>query len=112
MTAPRLIAIAMLALGCAGPAFAAEAGEQTTSVRVFRAEPASPMADRHLKHRIADAALEVCGASSFSLAEVKNAVAHSACWRRSYADGLSQIRGGTETADTTSLTPPPSTSLP
>ncbi len=87
--------IALLGCALAMPAHAAPAdhGSETVIVRVARPVSRSPAAMRRLERRIADAALEVCGASDFSLAEVKAAVLRSACWRQSYADAIAQVGG-------------------
>ena len=50
-------------------------------VRYERRELTSPAAARSLLRRIGDAARETCGASSFSLAELKTATVVSRCWR-------------------------------
>src|SRR5882724_7152175 len=60
---------------------AAPTGLETTEIRVRyeRRELTSPAAARSLLRRIGDAALESCGASSFSLSEVKSATVVSRC---------------------------------
>lgn len=62
---------------------AAAAAMETSEIRVRydRNELGSPAAARRLFGRIGDAALESCGASSFSLAEFKTATMASRCWR-------------------------------
>ena len=62
---------------------AATARWETTEIRLRydRAELTSPAAARHLLRRIQKAALESCGASSFSLNEIKTSTAASRCWR-------------------------------
>jgi UrcA family protein len=72
---------------------AAQAGLGTTEVRV-RYKPGeltSPTAMRGLIRRIGDAALEACGASSFSLAEVKTATKLSQCWRDAVDDAVRRV---------------------
>lgn len=96
---------ALLALSAAAPAFAADPGAVTTSIRVPRLADASPAADRRMERRIADAALEACGASPFSAAEVKAAVARSRCWHESYADGMAQLDPRAARTDVASLPP-------
>ncbi|WP_298686534.1 UrcA family protein [uncultured Sphingomonas sp.] len=92
MVHARHLPTVLLALALAVPA-AADPGA-TTSVRVIRPTAATPGAARIAERRIADAALEVCGASPFSVAEAKTAVAHSRCWHDSYARGIAQLHGG------------------
>ena len=72
------------------PAHADPAGTETISIRVHR--PAAA-ARQDVERRIAAAALEACGASSFSAPGVKQAVARSACWHDSYARGIAQLDG-------------------
>jgi UrcA family protein len=62
---------------------AAATGFETSEIRVRyeRRELTSPASARRLLKRIGDAALESCGASSFSLAEFKTATVASQCWR-------------------------------
>ncbi len=85
--------IALLGCALAMPVQAAPADPETVIVRVARPASHTPAAMRRLERRIADAALEVCGASDFSLADVKAAVLRSACWRQSYADAIAQVGG-------------------
>ncbi|HEY3653901.1 MAG TPA: UrcA family protein [Steroidobacteraceae bacterium] len=72
---------------------AAPAGLETTEIRVRyeRRELTSPAAARSLLRRIGDAALESCGASSFSLAEFKSATAVSRCWRDAVDDAVRRV---------------------
>jgi len=72
---------------------AAPAGLETTEIRVRyeRRELTSPAAARSLLRRIGDAALESCGASSFSLAEFKTATVVSRCWRDAVDDAVRRI---------------------
>jgi UrcA family protein len=66
---------------------------QTTEIRMrysYR-ELASAESARHLLRRIGNAALESCGASSFSLAEVKSATRASACWRDAVGGAVRRI---------------------
>lgn len=72
------------------PAHADPAGTEIISIRVHR--PAAA-ARQDVERRIAAAALEACGASSFSAPGVKQAVARSACWHDSYARGIAQLDG-------------------
>src|SRR3984957_1030108 len=68
-------------------------GMGTTEIRVRyeRRELTSPAAARRLLRRIGDAALESCGASSFSLAEFKTATVMSRCWRDAVDDAVRRI---------------------
>ena len=63
------------------------AQERIYAVTVHRAQlhPATPVVARRTIARIEAAALEACGASSFSLREVKLAVRDSVCWHESMA---------------------------
>jgi UrcA family protein len=66
---------------------------KTTEVRLRydRRELTSPAAARHLLRRIGNAALESCGASSFSLEEIKTAALASRCWRDAIDDAVRRI---------------------
>ncbi|HLZ98748.1 MAG TPA: UrcA family protein [Steroidobacteraceae bacterium] len=72
---------------------AAPTGLETTGIRVRyeRRELTSPAAARNLLRRIGDAALESCGASSFSLAEFKTAIVESRCWKDAVDDAVRRI---------------------
>ena len=72
---------------------AAATGSESTEIRVRyeRRELTSPAAARRLLRRIGDAALESCGASSFSLAELRTATATSRCWRDAVDDAVRRI---------------------
>ena len=72
---------------------AAPTGLETIEIRVRyeRRELTSPAAARILLRRIGDAALESCGASSFSLAELKTATVVSRCWRDAVDDAVRRI---------------------
>ena len=96
MSVARHISTALLALAFIGPAAAAPAAADlgASTVRVARPTANSPAAERLAERRIADAALEVCGASPFSVAEAKAAVGRSRCWHDSYARGVAQLHGG------------------
>ncbi|CAN5457629.1 hypothetical protein BH10PSE14_BH10PSE14_38770 [soil metagenome] len=83
-----------LLLGATQVANAADRpGEVTESVtlRGVTRNPATPQAAARLLHRIDDAALQVCGASATSLADMKQAVRASPCWRNSVADTVRRI---------------------
>jgi UrcA family protein len=72
---------------------AAPTGLETTEIRVRyeHRELTSPAAARILLRRIGDAALESCGASSFSLTEVRTATVMSRCWRDAVDDAVRRI---------------------
>ena len=72
---------------------AAASGLETTEIRLRfeRRELSSPSAARRLLRRIGDAALESCGASSFSLAEFKAATVVSRCWRDAVDNAVRRI---------------------
>lgn len=95
MRLPHPAAIAALALSLGLPLAALAAGpdERTTIVHVRRPAVTSPAAARRLELRLADAALEACGAPAGSLAEVKADVRRSRCWQDSYAGAVAQVRG-------------------
>ena len=72
---------------------AAATGLETTEIRVRfeRRELTSPAAARRLLRRIGDAALESCGASSFSFEEIKTEARASRCWRDAVDDAVRRI---------------------
>jgi len=72
---------------------ATASGLETTDIRVRyeRRELTSPATARRLLRRIGDAALESCGASSFSLAEFKAATMVSRCWRDAVDDAVRRV---------------------
>jgi UrcA family protein len=86
----RTIPLALLILGLAAPVRAIEPGIETSTIRVRGTADPSAGAQRHLKQRLADAALEACGAAPGSLVEVKDAVRRTRCWQDSYTRALSQ----------------------
>lgn len=86
--------LVLLVLGLATASHAADQRGDTNVIRVRPAASASPAAARHLRQRIADAALEACGAGPGSLAEAKASVASSQCWKDSYAGGIAQVATG------------------
>jgi hypothetical protein len=56
------------------------------------------VAARRLLVRIGDAALEACGASTFSLAELRIATRNSQCWRKAVDGATRRIASPTLTA--------------
>jgi UrcA family protein len=89
----RIIPLVLLVVGLTAPVRAVEPGVETITIRVRGAANQSPAALRHLRQRLADAALEACGAAPGSLAEVKDAVRRTPCWRDSYSLAISQAAG-------------------
>jgi UrcA family protein len=88
------IVLPFLLTGIAATAgHAAPTGLETTGIRVRyeRRELTSPAAARGLLRRIGDAALESCGASAFSLSEVRTATVVSRCWRDAVDDAVRRI---------------------
>jgi UrcA family protein len=72
---------------------AAGRGSDISEIRL-RYEPrelTSPAGARRLLRRIGDAALESCGASSFSLAEFKVVTLQSRCWKDAVDDAVRRI---------------------
>ena len=70
------------------------AGEFSDSIVVIHhadLHPSSAKAARAVLDRIDTAALEACGASSFSLREVKISVRSSQCWKESVAKVVARI---------------------
>ena len=72
---------------------AAAAATERSEIRVRydRRELISPEGARRLLGRIGDAALESCGASSFSLVEFKAATMVSRCWRDAVDDAVRRV---------------------
>jgi UrcA family protein len=90
---PFWVALPFLLAGTASEGLAAPAGLETSTIRVRynRTELTSTTGARNLLKRIGNAALESCGASSFSLAEVKAATEQSLCWRAAVDDAVRSI---------------------
>jgi UrcA family protein len=87
------VVLSFLLAGIASQGHTAPTGSEPTGIRVrykYR-ELTSPAAARRLLKRIGDAALESCGASSFSLAEFKTATEQSRCWRDAVADAVRRV---------------------
>jgi UrcA family protein len=78
-------------LALSTPALAA--GDEPTAVSVRHVDLAvGTRADADkLLGRLGEAALEACGASSFSLSQYRQAVRHSPCWRASMTDVVQRI---------------------
>jgi UrcA family protein len=62
------------------------------TVRHVNLQPATPAAARHAFLKIDEAALRVCGASAFSLAEAKTAMRATPCWQK--AAGTAALQSG------------------
>lgn len=92
MSVPCLVSLMASTAGYAAPA-----GTVTSEIhlRYHRQDLTSPVAERRLLARIEDAALEVCGASPFSLADVKSATRNSRCWRDAVDGATRRIRSPT-----------------
>ncbi len=89
--APTVIGLGMAAaMASARPV---DQGETATIVVHNSAKPADPKSadQRHLRRRIESAALNVCGGSSGSLAEVNRTVRASACWHDAVTHAEAQI---------------------
>ena len=87
-----VVAFVLGALVCTA-SHAAATGLETTEIRV-RYEPrelTSPAGARRLLRRIGDAALESCGASSFSLSELKTITVESRCWKDAVGNAVRRI---------------------
>jgi UrcA family protein len=82
-----------LLAGTASEGLTAPAGLETNTIRVRynRTELTSTAGARNLLNRIGNAALESCGASPFSLAELKAATEQSRCWRAAVDDAVRRI---------------------
>lgn len=77
----------------AAPSAGGGTADSPVTVRIpFRkADTDSPASARRLFGRIDEAAMEVCGASPFSFAEVRRTVRQSDCWRRSVSAAVAQV---------------------
>lgn len=87
------VALAALAAMMPAPATAADRADATRSVTVRHIDPSltSPAAATRLLTRLDKAALEVCGASGFSLSDVKQATRRSRCWQDAMADAVRRL---------------------
>ena len=88
-----LLAVLLLACTVSRACNAEPVGVETTDIRLrySHTDLATPAAARRLLARIGNAALEACGASTFSLAEYKNAIRASRCWRDAVEDATRRI---------------------
>jgi len=87
-------------IGLAAPAFAVAttdmvtvAGTETRTIilRKINKNPATEAEARLVLRRIGNAALEVCGADTHSLAVVKAMVRNSHCWKQSMTRAVAQV---------------------
>jgi UrcA family protein len=87
------VVLPFLLAGTASEGLAAPGRLETSTIRVRynRTELTSTLGARNLLKRIGNAALESCGASSFSLAEFKAATEQSRCWRTAVDDAVRSI---------------------
>jgi UrcA family protein len=74
------------------------AANPTIRIVVRKADTESPAAAQRLFDRIDEAAMEVCGASPFSFAEVRRAVRQSDCWRQSVSTAVAKVQDPSLTA--------------
>ena len=76
------------------PALAADwADVETNTVKVknLAVSTTSDAMARRMLRRLDDAAIEACGASQFSLPDMKAAIRGSRCWKESVADAVGRI---------------------
>lgn len=93
-----IAALSIALTGLATPAIATTdtvtvAGSETRTiiVRKINKVPATEAEARIVLRRLGNAALEVCGADTHSLAVVKAMVRHSHCWKQSMARAVAQV---------------------
>lgn len=87
---PRIVKASLLPLALLATPLHADIASVT--VRHINLHPTSSAEATRTMFRIDDAALRVCGASGFSLAEAKAALRASLCWRE--AAGNAALRSG------------------
>jgi UrcA family protein len=81
----------LLALAIAAPGVARDVGDLTTQVRVKRVAINTPADAQRMERRLKAGALEACGASSFSLADYRDAVARSGCYAAALGRAQAQL---------------------
>jgi UrcA family protein len=86
----RIAGAGLLAIGMLATPLKADAA--SIVVRNVNLHPATPAEAKRVVLKIDDAALRVCGASGFSLAEAKAAMRASSCWQE--AAGNAVLRSG------------------
>ena len=91
----RNIVVALMLMLMTTPSVAGEVeigpDRYAITLRYIDQRPISEAAAQRTLHRLADAALAVCGASDFSLRELRLAVRKSACWNDSMEDVVKRI---------------------
>jgi UrcA family protein len=89
----RLSALAAAGLALMAFAAPAQAADDATAITVNHVDRAleSRGQAEQLLGRLSEAAMEACGASSFSLTQYRQAVRGSACWRSSMTDVVQRI---------------------
>lgn len=91
---PALYLLAALAFIAAQTSVASAAEDEAPAhltVRFAASDLRDQSAARHLLARIGDAALDVCGASPFSLPELQHLVRASSCWHDAVAGAVTSI---------------------
>ncbi len=78
----------ILAVMLTGPA---HAEQSRITLRHIDPHPATAAQAKHLLNRIDAAALEACGISDSSLAEIKHAARAEACWQEATGDAVRQL---------------------
>ena len=86
--------IATLCLAALLPSASYAAADETTSVTVrhVNLNPVTRAEVQRVYYQIDNGALRACGASDFSLREVKQATRDSACWQDAFAGAMKQVR--------------------
>lgn len=85
------IAPTVIGLGMAAAMASARPVDQGETATIVVHNSARPAAQQQLRRRIESAALNVCGGSSGSLAEVNRTVRASACWHDAVTHAEAQI---------------------
>jgi UrcA family protein len=89
----RLSAVSAVGLTLVALATPVQAADEPTAISVRHVDLTleSRGEATRLLGRLSEAAMEACGASSFSLAQYRQAVRGSACWRSSMTDVVQRI---------------------
>ncbi|EGD60333.1 hypothetical protein Y88_2207 [Novosphingobium nitrogenifigens DSM 19370] len=94
--APAVVGLSIVvAIAIGSPAAHAAPAADMETIRIpvhIRNHDTSPAAAAAIRHRIETAALEACGASAFSLAEIKRSTRESPCWSNAVKTALAQLR--------------------
>jgi UrcA family protein len=89
----KLLAIpALLVLGLAAPAVAQPVETRAIAVSTAGLDLASPAGARIMTERLDRAAVQACGASSFSARDVQAEVRRSACYREAIDHAMAALR--------------------